>query len=829
MHNFLLSLILGKAGCGSTASGTSNKGKPNLLDRSKWQEPIKLLLNFKLWALPTALGLFLVVIAQINYLTFHTLAELFAIMVSLVMFALAWSTFQFSRNTFLLFLACGYLWIGALDLLHALVFRGMNLIVHDDGDISAQLWIGTRFMEALLLLLAPVSLAHKPNKNFLVLAFGAIAALLAASILSGNFPTAYVHGTGLTAFKINSEYAIIAILILALTSLFKFGHALSIAERTLIATSILFTICAELAFTFYFSVFGPANMAGHIFKIYSYWLIFHAIVLINLKKPYFDLMQEKKTSTRHLMQIQEQEVRLEVIFDNIPDGIAVFDMDHCITSVNRSMGEIFGCPDARLIGRQASALLAENGESGQSPQSCVELNGKPCDVQYQRCNGETFVGETMEATLNGPTGNPLGSIRIIRDVTEQKDLEEQLRRSHRMDAVGQLTGGIAHDFNNILGIVLGNLEMLQSKLSDNKNLSRRVEMAMKGAKRGAALTKKLLSFSRTESYETELTSINDLIGNMDDLLVKSLTVAINVERHLTNDPWLVDVDPGDLQDVILNLALNARDAMPHGGTLTFETSNQTLGTDLAQQVSEENPEQFVMLSVTDTGGGMTDTVREKAFEPFFSTKAEGKGSGLGLSMVYGFVKRSGGHITISSQPDKGTTIRIYLPKANKHHHLTDHKGHKDSRHEMPTGNETILIVDDEESIVEIAVAHLESLGYQTFSAKNGHEALEVLDTGLQVDLLFSDVLMPGGMSGYDLAAETLKRYPDIKTLMTSGFTGNPTSLDEDDAQVKAKLSANLLGKPYALDQLASAVRRILDGEYGTGDTSNQSSSGGNAE
>jgi signal transduction histidine kinase/CheY-like chemotaxis protein len=392
---------------------------------------------------------------------------------------------------------------------------------------------------------------------------------------------------------------------------------------------------------------------------------------------------------------------------------------------------------------------------------------------------------------------------------QRRQIEEQIRRSQKMEAVGQLTGGIAHDFNNILAIVMGNLELLQRRVSGDEEASRRVETALKGAKRGADLTRKLLGFSRKEAHETKLTSVNELIWNMEELLVKSLTVAINVEHHLADDLWPVEVDPGDFQDAILNLALNARDAMSDGGSLVIETSNKVLDEDYVRRNPQGKAGEFVMLSVSDTGHGMTPEVRERVLEPFFSTKEEGKGTGLGLGMVYGFVQRSKGHMKIYSEPGEGTTIRIYLSRA---HEEGESEGKEPAQADLPRGSETILVVDDEEHLVDIAVSHLEGLGYRTVTANGGMQALEVLQGDADIDLLFSDVIMPGGMDGYELAKQAIEKRPNLKVLLTSGFTKKREELNNEDKAVYAKLATNLLSKPYNQSELALSVRRVLDEE-----------------
>ena len=444
------------------------------------------------------------------------------------------------------------------------------------------------------------------------------------------------------------------------------------------------------------------------------------------------------------------------------------------------------------------------------------------DVFYKTLSGESV--SNFELAVNAKSG---GEVKLLTGATLQRGdeggldfvifagqdmtsliaAEEALRRVQKMEAVGELSGGIAHDFNNILSIIQGNLEILQRLVGDNEKVQGRLETALKGVKRGADLTRKLLKFSRIQAYQTEITSVNKRLLELQQLIGKSLTVAIDVEQHLADDLWLVDVDPGDLQDAILNMALNARDAMPDGGKLVFETANKILDEDYVHRNPQSKVGEFVRLSIHDTGCGMTPEVRDRMFEPFFSTKVEGRGTGLGLSMVYGFVQRSGGHMNIYSKLGEGTKINMYLPRAVA---STINTGMADHIIEIPEGTETILVVDDEAELAEIATFNLQELGYTIHTAHNAQEALAILKDNPQIDLLFSDVIMPGELDGYQLAFAAKKAHPDIKVLLCSGFSKQKEKYDREDAGFQAELIGTLLHKPYNLTELALAVRCVLD-------------------
>ncbi|MEH6404643.1 MAG: ATP-binding protein [Sneathiella sp.] len=385
--------------------------------------------------------------------------------------------------------------------------------------------------------------------------------------------------------------------------------------------------------------------------------------------------------------------------------------------------------------------------------------------------------------------------------------DDKFRQAQKMDAVGQLTSGIAHDFNNILNIILGNFELLETLNSDNKVAMDRIDAGLKSTLRGADLTRKLLDFSRKDVTGIKRISVNSFISDMGDLLKKSLTASINLNFHLDGNIWLVDVDPGDLQDVIINLALNARDAMPDGGHLMIETCNKVLDEDYTRRNPQGSAGEFVMLSVSDTGHGMTAETLEHASEPFFTTKEQGKGTGLGLSMVYGFVTRSHGHFKIYSEVGKGTTLNIYLPRTENRELVQETKTPKIVK--QAAGTETILVVDDEEDLRDVATMYLESFGYKTLTAGNSAAALKTLKENPSIGMLFSDVVMPGDTDGYQLALIAHDLYPQLKILLTSGFTKKRAELNNDGNEYLIRLNDRLLSKPYNKSELMSAIQTVL--------------------
>lgn len=397
-----------------------------------------------------------------------------------------------------------------------------------------------------------------------------------------------------------------------------------------------------------------------------------------------------------------------------------------------------------------------------------------------------------------------GAVRMLGsmiDVTERRELEERLQQAQKMEAVGQLTGGIAHDFNNLLTVILGNTELLGEELQDHR-LRGLAEMAVKAAERGAELTNRLLAISRRQALQPSAVDINELVENMRGLLERALGEDIDIDFIQAPDLWPAEVDPGQLETAILNLAINARDAMPEGGYLTLETNNAFLDEDYAEVHQEVMPGNYVKISVSDSGTGMPPDTLTRAFEPFFTTKEVGKGSGLGLSMIYGFVKQSFGHIKIYSEVGEGTTVKLYLPLANAN---SEGKHDFHTKPDTTGGSEHILVVEDNALVREHLISQLKLLGYRVTGADNGHKALDLIQQEKHFDLLFTDVVMPGGINGRELAnaARTIK--PGLRILFTSGYTENAIvhngRLDPD---------VHLLSKPYHLKELAAKVRLVLE-------------------
>ncbi len=411
-------------------------------------------------------------------------------------------------------------------------------------------------------------------------------------------------------------------------------------------------------------------------------------------------------------------------------------------------------------------------------------------------------------------GKPVRIAGIVADVTEFREIEERMRQAQKMEAVGHLTGGIAHDFNNLLTVILGNLETMQRRLgataTDLPQLRKLAEAATRGAQHAASLTQRLLAFSRHQPLDPKVLDANKLVSGMSDLLGRALGEQIAIEAVLNGDLWRTFADPNQLESAILNLAINARDAMPDGGTLTIATSNVDLDRAYANQESEVTPGSYVLIAIADTGIGMTKEVIAQAFDPFFTTKDTGQGTGLGLSQVYGFVKQSGGHAKIVSTPEAGTTVKIYLPRfagqelPNEVEPETELPAAVPERAPARDRAETILVVDDDNDVRSHSTDIVRELGYRVIEASTGRAALEILDREPEIALLFSDVGLPGGMNGKQLADEAHRRHPHLKILFTSGYA---KSAIVHDGRLDA--GVQLVAKPFTFAILAKKISEML--------------------
>jgi PAS domain S-box-containing protein len=430
--------------------------------------------------------------------------------------------------------------------------------------------------------------------------------------------------------------------------------------------------------------------------------------------------------------------------------------------------------------------------------------GAACDMEYRvvRHDGEIRRVHTIGETEYDESGTPVRMTGTAQDITEYAQVEEQLRQAQRMEAIGQLTGGIAHDFNNLLAVITGNLELIYTRVKDDGALRKMIERSLNASDRGASLTHRLLAFSRKQALIPSTLDLDEQVSNMTEMLSRTLGETIDIRTKSSGDLWPCYADPAQFEHALLNLSINARDAMPNGGSLTIETANRSLDGATAAEM-EVKPGQYVVLAVSDSGTGISPQAIDHVFEPFFTTKEVGKGSGLGLSMVYGFAKQSGGTATISSRLDEGTVVMLYLPRSAESCDRTDHTAAAVDI--QAARGERILVVEDDPAVRALTAEFLSDLGYDIAEADSAKAALEYMSDSGPIDLLLTDVVLPGTMNGPELAAEIHRRRPDVKNLFMTGYADE--AFGEDPAPYGR---ATILHKPFKMAELANTLRSVLD-------------------
>jgi len=503
--------------------------------------------------------------------------------------------------------------------------------------------------------------------------------------------------------------------------------------------------------------------------------------------------------------LRESEQMARDIIDGALDGFIQVSDGGVVTEWNPRAEQIFGWMRDEACGRTladlkmpAPYLSCFEEMSARLRRNFGEGGGERAEIEALRKDGVTIKLEIALTALRRRDGYVFNG--FVRDLTEKLAIEEHLRQAQKMESIGQLTGGIAHDFNNMLTVITGTIDILAEAVGDKPELVAIANLIGQAADRGAELTRHLLAFARKQPLQPREVALNTILAESEKLLRPALGERVDIVLAMDDDAWPALIDPTQLTAALFNLAVNARDAMPDGGKLTIETGNVVLDEDYVKTEPDVTAGHYAMIAVSDTGVGIPRHLREKIFEPFFTTKQVGSGTGLGLSMVYGFVKQSGGHIKVYSETGVGTTFKLYLPRAAT---VPQQDFALDARPEG--GAETIFVVEDDVLVLGSVTTQLRSLGYKTLSAANGAEALELVRSGAAFDLLFTDVIMPGKLNGRQLADEIAKLRSPLKVLFTSGYTKSAiTHHGRLDAGVL------LLAKPYRIQELARMVRRALE-------------------
>jgi PAS domain S-box-containing protein len=534
----------------------------------------------------------------------------------------------------------------------------------------------------------------------------------------------------------------------------------------------------------------------------SYRLVPPSEVLLRLNA---EMIRRQGRTTRFERQLRETRDFFELTLNAVPTPINYFNRDFVMTYSNRAFEEWLGVSAAKMIGKGLRELLPTDMFSLVMPYVDKVMAGERVHSRHTAMrHGIMREWQNHYVPQVDANGAVLGFFSIIYDLTEQRRLEARLLQAQKMEAIGQLTGGIAHDFNNLLGVVIGNLQLLERSVAETPTLARKVHTAMRAAVRGADLTRRLLAFARRQILDPVVVDANRQLSGLSELMQRTLGESVEVHMVQAHDLWHTRVDAGQFENAILNLAINARDAMPEGGRLTVRTRNVYLDSIFCSDHPEIEPGEFVSISVSDTGAGIEPEVLKRVFEPFFTTKESGRGSGLGLAMVDSFSEQAGGVATIESAVGQGTTVTILLPRCMEEQvTLQDTIVTKIA----PGGNETILVVEDDADLRETVVTALTQLGYRSLSAPNANAALRILAGTEHIDLLFTDIMMPGGMLGPALAVRARELRPDIDILFTTGYADNSALAGQPGLT-----ASDVITKPYRNEDLATRIRHVLDRE-----------------
>jgi PAS domain S-box-containing protein len=719
--------------------------------------------------------------------------------------------FTYLRSRALLVLACGYFFTCAMVVVHAASFPGLFApagLLTGGPQTTAWLYAFWHFGFPIAVI-AYVHLkdhtngaetVHSPTGSAILYGLGVVGAVVVGLTLiaTAGHPLLpeVMSGNGYTRAL---PIVVAAICLLSLVALVRLWQS---PRRCTIDLWLMVSLVAwifDIALSALLNA-GRFDLGFYLGRFYG--LLAAAFVLIALLARTGELYAR----LAQLLDAEQTEHRRESalrqrIFDTSLDLILLVDRQGIVQQISPSVRSILGYEPDAMIGRSAIEYLHHEDLEKTRHEMRKATRGE-LQVSFD-CRYVHKDGRIVPLSWKGLWSEPDQQHFFVgRDVTERVGLERQLRQAQKMEAIGQLTGGIAHDFNNILAVIIGMAELTAAAVAKDPKVLAMVKQIDESAERGAQLVLRMLAFARKQPLEPRILDMNDTIQHSVAILERTLGEHITMRAVLSEDLWQATADPSQLEDAILNLAVNARDAMPNGGRLVIETANAQLDEAYAAQHADVTAGDYVVITVTDSGTGMSPDVIERVFEPFFTTKEVGRGTGLGLSMVYGFVKQSRGHVKIYSEVGHGTSIRLYFPRAIQPS-VSVTVGAASA--ELPKGRETVLVVEDDAAVRGMAVNVLEKLGYDVRQAADGKSAFEILRAETHVDLLFTDMVMPNGMNGHELIRAARNLRPDLKVLLTSGYSEQFINTSDDAP------TARLLNKPYRREALATAVREVLSG------------------
>ena len=728
----------------------------------------------------------------------------------LITAVLLFAHFNRGKSYAVLVLACAYFFNALILVPHMLTFPGIfsaSGLLGAGTQTTSWLYCFWHGGFAVLVLAFVIVRRRAPNARAvhrrlpLVAAMVATAALVAALTILATVGEGYLtpiieHGDYSMLVTKGVSPTICAICVVALVSLLP-RLRVSALDLWLAVVMTVWLCDVLLSAVVGASRFDLGWYGGRMFGLLA------TIVLLVLLLIEFNKLDERLVL--RTAELRASRALIERFFESSAECFAIVapapDEQFRYEEVNAATLALYGKRRSEVLGRTTAEVLGEPGATQLNAYLASVLTSR-APLRYERVQGEKVI-EALATLAPQDDEHPPRIILSARDISERRHLEDQLRQSHKMEAIGQLTGGIAHDFNNMLAIVMGSLDIARRRLNTNSTdgLIKWIDAAAEGAARAATLTSRLLSFSRRQALDPKRLDLNDVVAATSELLRQTIPESIQIETVLAGGLWKVFVDPTQVENALLNLAVNARDAMPNGGKITLETRNTDLDDRYAKLHADVRPGQYAMISVTDTGVGMSLEIASRAFEPFFSTKEQGKGTGLGLSQVFGFVKQSHGHVKIYTELGHGTTVKLYLPRLVQSGAEAQAKLH--SSEPRTTRGELVLVVEDEAAVRQMSMEALRELGFAVLCTESPSDALQILADNEDVALLFTDVVMPG-MNGRELAKQALAMRPKLKVLYTTGYSRNAIVhngvLDPDTF---------LLAKPFTIDELAAKLEQIL--------------------
>jgi PAS domain S-box-containing protein len=621
--------------------------------------------TYRTLLLGTAALVVLYILSAYSYLLFHSLAELFSIVVASCIFLIVWNTRDLLENNYLKFVGIAFAFVAGLDLFHTLAYKGMGVFPeHSGANLPTQLWIAARYIESLSLLMAPLFLERKLRTGWVIALLSLVFAMILGAIFYFNiFPDCYIEGIGLTEFKVYSEYLICLILAGALAGLIDNKDHFENEVLKLLIYSILAAMASELTFTFYFSVYSIVNFTGHILKIVSFYLLYKALIETALRKPLSVLFREINNEKEALSKANKL---IAGILSSVNDGFFALDKDMVVTYFNKAAERLLGRKAEDILGRPLFEAFPEARGSIFEERYTKAIKNQEYDhfeVCFELAPYQNWYEVRVYPSLGGISVYFLVITEKKLAEQEKERLQEQLLHARKMESLTTLVGGIAHDFNNLLTVILGYSDILLSeKKKDNPDYEP-LEKILQTAQKGAYLVRNLMAAGVIlEPVPTQI-NLNHEVRTITEILSDSFQPNVKFKLNLDENLERINADASQIQQVLMNLALNSKEAMPDGGTIAISTGNLSVDNETAIELGIERPGSYVVLSVSDTGWGVDPQMLDKIFDPFFTTKGRDfrKGTGLGLSVVHGIVQKHGGHIVCIRNPGGGSTFKIYFP------------------------------------------------------------------------------------------------------------------------------------------------------------------------